>query len=48
MAIGAKAWEPRIEYLKTRIVRIVSFRQTYLDYNFEQLVIARVCERPST
>jgi predicted transcriptional regulator of viral defense system len=39
VAIGAKDWAPRIDYPKIRIVR---FRQPYLDYGVEQHAIAGV------
>jgi predicted transcriptional regulator of viral defense system len=39
MAIGAKDWEPSIEYPPLRIVR---FRSPYLEYGIERYVISGV------
>jgi predicted transcriptional regulator of viral defense system len=39
IAIGAKDWEPKIDFPHVRIVR---FRQPYLDYGVEQYKIAGV------
>ncbi|MDP3782808.1 MAG: transcriptional regulator [Sphingopyxis sp.] len=39
IAIGAKDWEPKLEFPRIRIVR---FRQPYLDYGVEKHVISGV------
>ena len=39
IAIGAKDWEPKLEFPRIRIVR---FRQPYLDYGVEQHMISGV------
>jgi predicted transcriptional regulator of viral defense system len=39
IAIGAKDWEPKLEFLRICTVR---FRQSYLDYGVEQHIISGV------
>jgi predicted transcriptional regulator of viral defense system len=39
IAIGAKDWEPKVDYPPVRIVR---FRQPYLDYGVEEHIISGV------